>query len=189
MTADVREAGTVWQLTLTFEAALPASNLYKLELDTGGAAESSAKGWFDFWTRGLEPTAASPGSFSSQTERYGELVRELVSAEANLTSVEAIQREIAAAMKQGATFSTAHKEGGTILAFRFGRYRSSDYGESSDSRSFADEASFFAHLREFYDWEACRSRLPDIVPEFDVWRIILRLMSPPKTGWRSWFGS
>lgn len=191
MSAPVREIGSPSRLVLTFEAALPGTNVYGLRLDIGSEAAvrsgSSARGWFDFWIRGLQLHSEEPVP-PGDPERYAGLVRDLVTAEAHLTTPAAVKREIVIRMKAGGTFSTAHKEGGTILSYGMGRFRSSDYGESSDSRSFPDEEAFLGYLREFYDWEARLSRQPEHVPELDVWRVILRLMSPPKSGWRSWLG-
>jgi hypothetical protein len=79
-------------------------------------------------------------------------------------------------MRQGATFSTAHKEGGTVISFRGGRFISADYGESEAVKTFGDEASFLVFLRQFYDWDTSSNVYPNKVSEFDAWKLMLRLL-------------
>lgn len=184
----VRMTGFPYALSLRLVAALPLTNAYdfRAEAQCGEVASGhrsrcreSLEAWFGFWTRGL-CEAPPPGAGEGSPERYAALSRQALSAESHLSTIEAIQREIVAAMRDGATFSTAHKEGGTILSYRDGRFRSSTYGDYEDQTWFSGPAEFLVHLRRFLDWEAVGHAKPDVVPEIDAWKVILRLLSPPQ---------
>lgn len=83
-------------------------------------------------------------------------------------------------MRGGATFSTAHKEGGTVISRKGGAFIRQDYGESAAREEFPDEAAFLAFLRRFYDWETARSYPAGKPPtEADRWHLMLRLLLPP----------
>ena len=43
-------------------------------------------------------------------------------------------------------------------------------------KNFDDEAAFLTFLREFYDWETSKGFYPDKAPEFEAWKLILRLL-------------
>ncbi len=95
--------------------------------------------------------------------------------ESQLQSISSIRTAIVAAMKQGATFSTCHKEGGTTLSWRWGRYVRSDYGDSPALVRYENEADFLNKLFSFYCWQVSRN------PESNVlmtWRLIFRQMKP-----------
>jgi hypothetical protein len=182
---QARITGAQYAFDLRFEAALPETNGYSLRTDASWSAMPASShdyfrktvgNWIDFWTRGFkhdEPVETSAGS----AERYARLCDEALQAEARLGSVPAIQQAIVAGMKRGATFSTAHKEGGTILKWLDGCFICSDYGESSDLKKFADEREFLTFLRQFYDSEVSRAAYPDKVPELDAWKLILRKLN------------
>ena len=94
-----------------------------------------------------------------------------------MDSVSSIQQIIVERMKRGATFSTAHKEGGTILKWLDGRFIRSDYGENPDLIKFADETEFLKALRQFYDWDTSKALYPSKASDFDAWKLILRKLS------------
>jgi len=183
--AQARVTGAQYAFELRFEAALPGVNAYSLRIDSSWSAMPASShdyfrktggGWIDFWTRSFkrdEPVEAGEGS----AEQYARLCDEALQSEARLGSVPAIQQIIIAGMKRGATFSTAHKEGGTILKWLDGCFIRSDYGEDPDLKKFADETEFLKSLREFYDFETSRAVYPDKVPEIDAWKLILRKLS------------
>ncbi|MEI9863519.1 MAG: hypothetical protein WDN00_02985 [Limisphaerales bacterium] len=79
-------------------------------------------------------------------------------------------------MKQGASFATAHKEGGTNIRWLNGIFVRADYGESEDRKEFYSESDFLTALRKFYDWETSTNVYPDKVSDFEAWKLILRLL-------------
>lgn len=173
-----------FRVALHLEAALPRINCYVLEF---AAAESNLSAvppagrgkyldaWVSLWCRDLKSTPApKPGDGSA--ERAQALAEQALAAEAHLTDVHAIQVDILAAMRQGATFSTAHKEGGTNINYKDGRFARSDYGESDDWELFHDEATFLAFLRRFFNFEVTRNAHQGQLSEYDAWKLILRLM-------------
>lgn len=177
--------GAQYQFKLGYEAALPETNGYSLRVEESWSAmpanshdyfRKSADGWIQFWTRNFklgEPVAAGEGS----AEQYAKIRDEALEAEARLESVPVIQQTIVAAMKRGATFSTAHKEGGTILKWVDGQFIRSDYGEDPDLKKFADETEFLEALHQFYDSETSRAVYPDKVSDLDAWKLILRKLA------------
>jgi hypothetical protein len=181
---DAKVNGASYSFRLTYQAALPDVNCYSLRIDSSWAAlpathheyyRRTSGSWFELWTREFQ-RASPPEVGVGSAARYQLLSEAALKAEAQLNSVEAIEKAITAAMKSGASFSTAHKEGGTNLCWRNGRFLRSDYGESEERREFADEAEFLTFLRQFYDWETSRSVYPNKVSNLDAWRLILRLL-------------
>jgi len=137
----------------------------------------TAQSWFDLWSDGFESVGTEePPSFRGA--EYDARVEEALSAAEHLTGVAEIQGEILAALRGGATFATAHKEGGTRIGFEEGRYLRIDYGESEARESFADDAEFLAFLRRFFDLDTSRGAAPGKYPEEIVWRLILRRINP-----------
>jgi hypothetical protein len=183
--AQAKINGVPYEFELCYEAALPPVNGYSLRVAASWANlpaahhdyfSKSTDGWINFWTRNFkrcDPMAAEGGS----AELYAKLRAEALQAEARLNSVEAIQQIIVAGMKRGATFSTAHKEGGTILRWTDGHFIRSDYGESSDLKKFADETEFLNALRQFYDWETSSAVYPNKASDFDAWKLMLRKLN------------
>jgi len=177
--------GAACLVVLEFIADLPRTNSYSLETTLSWAHlppehhnyhRSTASAWHDLWTRhftAATPTDPGPGP----TDRYAQLAAPVLSAHAHPESVEAVQEKILSALREGASFSTAHKEGGTRITGKGGRFVRQDYGESNARERFADEAVFLGFLRRFYDWETGRSYPPGNPPsESDRWQLILRLL-------------
>ena len=144
----------------------PANREYNLQ---------SSASWFKHWTREFK-SSPPPDPAEGSVERYRLLAEETLAAEAHLPDVTAVQQAILTAMSKGATFSTAHKEGGTRISRQGARFVRADYGESDRVETFNGEADFLAFIRKFYDWETSKSVYPDKVPDFDAWRLILRLL-------------
>lgn len=96
---------------------------------------------------------------------------------------EDIQREILSALHGGAEFRTAHKEGGTTISWRHGRYVREDYGDWTERAEFTDDREFLAFLRHFFDWQSC-GPLGQQTPEPERWRNIRNLLDDgsPKGG-------
>ena len=177
--------GAQYTFDLRFEAALPQTNCYSLRIDASWSAlpanshdyfRKSAGGWIDFWTRSFKRDKTVEAGEGSP-ERYAQLREEALQAEARLDSVPAIQQVIVAGMKRGATFSTAHKEGGTILKWSDGRFVRSDYGDCPDLKKFSDETEFLKFLQQFYDWETSSAVYPNKVTDIEAWKLILHKMS------------
>jgi hypothetical protein len=100
-------------------------------------------------------------------------------AEAHLDTVAAMQRAIVAGMKRGGSFGTSHKEGGTNIFWRNGKFIRTDCGDDPDHKEFADEAEFLKMLRQFCQWDVARHDGKEPLPDFDVWKLILRRLRTP----------
>lgn len=84
-----------------------------------------------------------------------------------------LQQAVLAAMRNGAVFLTAHKEGGTRLGFDGRNFRRIDYGDQPNvNHVFADDAAMLACLRAFFDWDSRQQDYPHRPPEVEVWRYI-----------------
>ncbi len=102
-----------------------------------------------------------------------------MSFESHLVDVRAVQQTVLQGLRNGGSFSTSHKEGGTRIFFRHGRYVRSDYGDNVSNERYPDETTFLASLRQFYDWQTSRGSYPEKVDEHTAWKLILRLLDPP----------
>jgi hypothetical protein len=89
-------------------------------------------------------------------------------------AIRVIQEGILDALREGKSFSTVHKEGGTNIRLPGDVFVFADYGESSDREEFASPEAFLARLRKFYDWESRRDWYPHPAPEIEVWKYIER---------------
>jgi hypothetical protein len=90
--------------------------------------------------------------------------------------IHALQQAIVAALKAGARFATAHKEGGSRIVWTGSRFLREDYGDFPDRIIYADEAAFLAALRRFFDWQVSRDCYPGKPTEVEAWRGILNLL-------------
>lgn len=167
----LRMGTEVYRCRLVFEAAFFVTNCYFFHVETDGGRMS----WFDFWAQGWKP-AQPPNPADNSVARYQKLATQAATAEAHLTDVAAVQREILAALRRGASFSTAHKEGGTNIRYHRGRYVAADYGESSGERTFDSDEAFLAYLRKFFHYQVNQNYRPDAIPELVAWKLILRLL-------------
>jgi hypothetical protein len=176
--------GCLYAVELRFDCALPAKNCYTVRVDAswaGSAAtyhdyfRNTSKSWFEYWTRRLK-RAPPPDPGECPADRYRTIEEQALAAEAHLADVPSIQQAIVSAMHNGARFATAHKEGGTRIGWNGSHFVRADYGESEETETFADEASFWKFLRRFYAGEVSRNAHPGKVSEFDAWKLILRLM-------------
>lgn len=183
-TASAKVVGARYDFELCFEAALPHTHCYTLCVATSWADAAAthhdyyrhtADSWFSHWTRGFMP-ADPPEGEDGTSERYLRICAAALNAEAHLDSVPALQQTIVAAMKQGARFSTSHKEGGTNITCNGEHFVRSDYGDYPDHITYATEAEFLDALRKFYDWETSKNVYPEKVSELVAWRLILRLL-------------
>ena len=176
--------GVPYRVFLRLEAALFLTNCYLLQFEAAEKDLSAERpsgrgkyldGWLDLWTRNFtSKPAPEPGEGSA--ERAKKFAEQALAAEAHLTTVPAVQQEILTALRAGATYSTAHKEGGTNISYQRGRFVRADFGEFSRTEEFRDEAAFLAFLRKFYDWETARGTHPEKASEYAAWKLMLRLL-------------
>lgn len=178
--------GAKAQVFLEFMAALRQTNAYLLRIsltwaDLPGEQHAyhrqAAEGWFDLWTRWITG-APAPGPNENIPDLYARLATQALDAEAPFSQTGAIHQQILSGLRAGSTFSTAHKEGGTVISWQNGRFIRADYGESRERVVFPDEAALFAFLRNLYHWETGRHCLPAEPSEVDRWTLILRQLRP-----------
>ncbi len=178
--------GAVCQVVLRFEAALARGNGYSLQLTLSWETlpvehhdyhRKGSAGWFDFWTRRFSQ-AGPPCPDEGLPQRYEAMAAQAVAAETELVSEAAVQQEILTGLRAGGSFGTSHKEGGTNISFRSGKFVRVDYGESNEREEFPDDASLLACLRQLYHWETGRGTVPGPPSELDRWKLILRRLRP-----------
>lgn len=184
--------GVPFGVVLQLNSAGPTFNGYMLEFQAADTALSPSQpedprkpldGWLDFWCQGLEPAPAPRESRSvtaAEAARLKALTHRALTVEAHLTDVAAIQREIVDALGKRCRFRTSNKEGDTELGFRHGRYLRVDTGDYPSTETFAGEAEFLAFLRRFFHHTVTRSAGTRTLSEFEAWKLILRLMLPPR---------
>jgi hypothetical protein len=181
----VKQAGCPYALALHFDAALQLLNCYTLEIhaDWGKLPvqshdyfRNSFESWVQYWTKPFSSSPA-PEEGEGSAERYRQFAEPVMAVDDRLSTVAAVQRELLAQMRAGATLSTAHHEGGTVLRWQGSQFTRTDYGESDERQSFDDDAAFLAFVRSFYDGQTSSNVYPDKVPEVDAWKIILGQLS------------
>jgi hypothetical protein len=182
MQANSVVVGAHYSIQLRFEAALLNTNNYSLRIETSWAHSTAthhdyyrktSDTWFSLWTRDLIP-ANPPAADASSPKLYGRLCEEALRAEAHLDSLAAIQEAIVAGLKRGGRFGTAHKEGGTNIFWRDGKFIRCDYGDYPDLKEFTDEAEFLKMLGQFCHWDVMRNAGTEGHSDFDTWKLILR---------------
>lgn len=181
-----KSTGALSKVTLSLDEVCAADNLYtlKAEFDWTGSDPvndeyftNSSRSWFDYWTRDFL-AVPSPGSDDYSMPRYRMVADKALHFERNLETPEDVRAEIVRRMTDGATFSTAHKEGGTVIRWlRDHQFQSSDYGESNETRLFKSEVDFFAYLRRFFHMEITRPTYPEEPDELTAWILILRRLN------------
>ena len=174
----------VYSFELRFECAFPIEFCYTFRAIGSWANahvkyqdyyRQSSQSWFTYWTQPFAP-AQVPDPADCSTQLYERAEQQALNAESYLVDEYSVQQAILAAMRNGARFFTAHKEGGSNIRWdgtHFGRY---DYGESNDIQTFPDDPTFLAFLRDFYRPQLNLDAIPSPLPEFDAWKLILRLM-------------
>ena len=186
MRGTTKMVGVPYFLELRFEATMGEKNHYSLRVEASWAElpathhdyyRKNFESWFGYWTSEFTP-ARPPAANEGSEARYRMLCEAALRAEAHLDSIPAIQEAIVAALKAGRSFSTSHKEGGTNLTWRGGRFVRSDYGYNPTETTYPSEPEFLEFLRRFYDWETSSSVYPEKVSELDAWRLILRFLRP-----------
>jgi hypothetical protein len=178
--------GARYNFELRFEAALFFRNCYSLRVEASWAEQpanshdyfrKTSDSWFSLWTRDLM-AANPPKADAGSPERYRKLAEAALAAETHLDSVAAIQQVIVAGVKGGGSYSTSHKEGGTNIFWRGGKFIRSDYGDDPDHKEFTDESEFLKMLQQFCHWDVNRLAGQYKLSEFDTWKLILRRLHP-----------
>lgn len=186
VTGEGKSTGAVNKVTLSLDEVRAADHLYtlKAEFDWSGSDPvndeyftNSSRSWFEFWTRDFAPVETA-GHDDYTMPRYRMVADKALHFESNLKTPEDVRAEIARRMTDGATFATAHKEGGTVIRWlRDRQFQSSDYGESNETRLFKSEADFFPYLRRFFHMEITRPTYPAEPDELTAWILILRRLN------------
>jgi hypothetical protein len=178
--------GARYSFELRFEAALFFRNCYSLRVEASWAEQpanshdyfrKTSDSWFSLWTRDLM-AANPPKADAGSPDRYRKLADTALEVETHLDSVTAIQQAILAGVKDGGSYSTSHKEGGTNIFWRSGKFIRSDYGDDPGQQEFTDEAEFLIMLQQFCHWEVHHLAGQNKLSEFDVWKLILRRLHP-----------
>lgn len=186
LTATTKLNGVPYSLGLHFVAAMNDGNRYLLRIEATWVDLPSThhdyyrktfESWVAYWTSDFTPSFP-PSENEASESLYRDLCEVALQAESHLDSVSAIQEAIIARMKDGERFSTSHKEGGTHLAWRSGRFVRSDCGENPAETTYESEPEFLESLRRFYDSETSDSMGSGKVAELDAWRLILRFLRP-----------
>jgi len=179
----------VW---LRFEAALAKGNWYSLRVtawvpktwNTETEFNSYSDKAFETWTSSLQtaPTLGLLGDASQ--ELYSQRVHDAIDEEARRASekedpapVAALKQEILIELRNGASFRTAHHEGGTTIDFDGKTFVRSEYGEQTSTKVLATDEETLDCIKALYDWESRKDTFPHSPPELEVWRYIQRQLT------------
>lgn len=186
MNAVATVNGAHYDFELRFVAALKSDNFYSLRVQASWADadaryhdyfRKTSSSWLQLWTRDLV-VAQLPAKNEDVSGRYQKYCETTLYAQRHLDSVGAVQRAIVDGMKSGGTFGTSHKEGGTSIYWRKGKFIRSDYGDNPGVQEFTDETQFLKALWHFCHFEVTRNAGKCELREIDAWKLILRRMSP-----------
>jgi hypothetical protein len=178
--------GADYDFLLRFEVAFPEHNYYSLRMNVSWLDQSSSyseyylktsQSWFALWTREFAETNLPLGDQGS-LQLYQHRIQMAIQAETLLDTVPAIQQAILAALRDGASFQTSHKEGGTKIFWNGNSWVRSDYGEHPEERRFKDESEFLHMLLRFFHMDVTQRSGPEQRSELDIWQLILRRLDP-----------
>lgn len=187
MHALANVGGAKYEFQLSFESAaeltIEDGNAYFLRVHCTWPTSTAehdefyrktSRSWFAYWTQ--EFTAASPVPAGVHSiERYRELCEEALNAEAELSSVAVIQQVIVEKLKNGASFASSHKEGGSKLYWSRDRFVRVDYGDDPAERHYQNEVEFLGMLEQFCGSDVTRNSAEQLT-EVERWRLIYRCM-------------
>lgn len=177
--------GVHYQVEVAFLDVGPRGNHFRLRtmVSWEGAAalyhdyfRRTSEGWFALWTQRLKETRPR-GKSQREAGSYAALCSEVLTAQEGLNSPVTLKQRIVDGLKQGGTFSTAHKEGGTRISWITDRYVRSDYGECPERSVYESDADLLAMLWRLLEPEVARQAGPAGHPEAATWRLIWRQMS------------
>ncbi len=186
MSASAHVSGARYDFDLRFLAALKSENRFSLRTEVSWAGSDpthndyfrqSSDSWFQLWTRGLIG-CNPPLAEENVAEFYWQQCETTLQVQRQLNCIAAIQRAILEGMRRGDSFGTSHKEGGTKIYWRNGKFIRTDYGDDPDLQEFADEAEFLKMLLQFWQFDVTRHAGKEPLNALDVWKLILRKMSP-----------
>lgn len=178
--ADVNGARFTYDLQL--EAARLFKNYYSFRAEGSWAHHvvehdqyfrGTSRSWFKFWTSDLTPTNP-PDAADNSTQRYASMVQAAMQAEAHLNSTDAIQRAIIAALKSGGSYSTSHKEGGSVTAWKNRAFVRETYGDNPSMEKFADEDALLEMLWHSCEGDVTRHAVGNTISDLNMWRLIWR---------------
>lgn len=183
MNATAEVNGVRYEFELQFDAALKRENHFTLRIVATWADSDlhrdyfrkSSDGWFEMWTRGLMP-ASPPTTSENLADRYRKFCDTALNAERHLDSVAAVQRAITDGVRSGGSFANSHKEGGTNIRWRNGKFVRADYGECNDFKECKDDEEFLQMLWRFCQFEVTRHAGGKGLSEIAAWKLILRRM-------------
>lgn len=186
--ADLASGSLHHRLTLHLVDVLPQGHSYRLEVEaTSDDAQAElavlrrqSEAWIGLWTDGLDVRRKPPAGTGSAPRRQA-AAEVWHAGEAVLGDVAAVQQTILQALRDGATFSTAHKEGGALIRFDGQGYECAEHGDNPSRRVFASDAEFLPFLRSFFECQGARQGGLSGLPEADAWRLILRRLEPART--------
>ncbi|MBX3605399.1 MAG: hypothetical protein KF788_09010 [Piscinibacter sp.] len=187
--AQARVGTLRFRVELSLDAVLEGANVYRLAFDVSAEGEAAddaalrrhAENWIGLWTGRLAIDAPPPSGAGSVSGRQA-LVARWADDDAQLADAAATQQAIVSALRAGAAFSTAHKEGGTTIRFDGRAYVRADYGESSEVTRFETDAQLLAFLRRFFHHEVSFHAPPGGVSEAHAWQLILRRLERHRRG-------
>ena len=187
MNATASVNGARYEFELRFLAASKSGNHFSLRIEASWPDSHSAvldyfrktsDGWYHLWTRDLM-TATPPARKNKDSAHYRNLCEAALRAKRDPVSVAEVQRAIVDGVKRGGSFGNSHKEGGTNIGWRNGKFFRSDYGDYPDFKEFDSEPGFLGMLWNFCQFDVTRSTGRQALPELDAWKLILRRMNPP----------
>ncbi len=189
-------------LELRFEAVLPRApyiikppdelrgyrNLFFLRAETSAPrkweteddVKAAAARAFEYWTLRLPCGSQLIDWADASRKFYEQQAKEAIDQELALAAriedpkpIVALQKKVLAALRDGKSFRTAHKEGGTILFFNGKTFVKEEFGEEQSVTEFAADQEMLACIRQFYDWDSRKETYPHRPAELDVWKYIL----------------
>lgn len=184
MSANARVVGARYKFELRYEAALPDANHYSLHIqaDWKGFPENtheyfrkSCNGWIDLWTRNLQ-LYPPPSPDENLPEKYKSICDSAMIECARLNSIETIRDRIIAAVKAGATYSSSHKEGGTVFSWESDHYLRYDFGDYPGQDEYHDDAAFLQAIKQFFHWDVHRNAGDTPLTDLEVWTLLYRMM-------------
>lgn len=180
--------GAHYSLLLQFLAAFPDRNRYRLELRVSwnrsepGVDEyygKSSKAWFAWWTNDFRAIESFSDEERGSAELYERFSEQALAIARRPMTVASLQQEILAAIRQGATLATSHKEGGTRFGWCDGRYFRYDWGDSTSDAIFPDETGFLVAIASFFQHEINRNADREGHSGVEFWRLLQRRLNTP----------
>ncbi|MBZ5609754.1 MAG: hypothetical protein LAP38_15950 [Acidobacteriia bacterium] len=188
-------------LELRFEAVLPRApyvrkpptelreyrNLFFLRAETSAPRQweteedvkAAAARAFGYWTLRLPCGSQQIAWADASRPFYEQQAKEAIEQEMELASrvedpnpIIALQKQVLVALRDGKSFRTSHKEGGTRLYFNGKTFLKEEFGEQESVPEFATDQEMIDCIRQFYDWDSRKESYPHKPAELEVWKYI-----------------